>query len=121
MRNWINLVESTEPTLTFNNRENCWDFEGFSVHGELLGSPDSCLGVSSFSSLQSGQGNGEKALRWIKTQCPLLHVYDPGQPGDDSFAFWHRMCEKGIVDTMEDEDGNVIYREGDWADGWPDA
>lgn len=118
MRNWINLLESTEPTFVFDDKDDCWVFDGFGVHSELLGSPQNGLGVMTFSSLVNGRGNAEKALRWLKGQCPALHVYDPGQPEDESFAFWKHMCDKGLVDTMEDEDNNVIYREGDWADGW---
>jgi hypothetical protein len=116
MRNWIDLFENSEPTLEFDHREDCWTFNGFHVYAELLGDPKQCLGIMSFSSGESGQGNGERAMRWLKEHVPAIHVYDPGQPGTEAFAFWKRMCDKGIIDSMEDEDNNIIYRDGEWTE-----
>lgn len=118
MRKWIDLLESDTPSLVFDHAEDCWEFNGFGAHALLLGDPDTCLGVMSFTSCDKGQGNGERALRWIKehAKCPAIHVYDPGERGTDSFLFWEKMCQRGLVNSMEDADMNIIYRDGEWAE-----
>lgn len=98
----------TEPKLTFNPREGVWEFEGFSVYADLVGDPKKNVGVSSFTSAESGNGNAERALRWLKQKCRRVGVYDPGAPDTDSYGFWKRMVEKGLIDWMEDEDGDPI-------------
>lgn len=109
MRHYMDIIrEATEPTLQFNEREGVWEFYGFEVHVELLGDPKRNLGVSSFTSMQNGKGNGERALRWLKQHCPKIGAYDPGAPGTDSYGFWKRMVEKGLIDWMEDEDGDPM-------------
>ena len=108
MRKWIALVENAEPSLMFNTNEDCWIFTGFGVYGELLGDPENSLGIASFSSETPGKGNGERALRWLKDHCPLVGAYDPGETGSDSYAFWSRMHEKGLLDWAVDDSGDPI-------------
>ena len=109
MRHYMDIItEATEPTLAFDPREGVWVFQGFDVHAELLGDPKRNLGVSMFTSMVSGKGNAERALRWLKQHCPKVGAYDPGEPGTDSYDFWKRMVEKGLIDWMEDEDGDPM-------------
>ena len=109
MRHYMDIIrEANEPTLQFDPREDAWVFQGFGVHTVLVGDPEHNLGVSEFTSTQHGSGNGERALRWLKQHCPKIGAYDPGQPGTDSYGFWKRMVEKGLIDWMEDEDGDPM-------------
>ena len=115
MRKWIEIIrEADEPiTFEFDPSEDAYRFDGFGVYAILLGGSTIC----EFGSSESGQGNGEKAIRWLKDHCEELCVSDPGEPGTDSFGFWAAMCRKGLIDAMEDEHNNIIYQDGSFVQG----
>lgn len=118
MREFINIVTEnlTEPTIT-DLGDGGYEFNGFDVHAELGGNE-----IGSFTSNNDGLGNGKKAVAWLKNYFGELSVYDPGFPNEnpDSFAFWKRMAEHGLVDQINAVNGFPIYKDGKWNLNWED-
>ena len=117
MRNFINMITESAVSLNFSTSEDCWEFEGFGVYASMMGHQDQTMPTSvsiyEFTSTNSGSGNGEKALRWLRDNgVEFIGVDDPGDPEEnpESWGFWSAMCEKGLIDQMADEDGDIIYK-----------
>jgi predicted nucleotidyltransferase len=72
--------------------------------------------IYEFSSRYPKQGNGREAVRWIKKKYHYVVVIDPGDPHEnpDSFFFWSRLAESGLIDEMQSGDGDTIYKQGRW-------
>jgi hypothetical protein len=72
--------------------------------------------ITGFSSHYGGNGYGRRALAWMAANLGPITVADPGKPYEnpDSFGFWKRMAEEGLIHRIEDEDNIEIYREGVW-------
>lgn len=114
MRKYIDIVESqSAPILEYDPSEQAYVFTGYDVRAVMMGTPEKGVLIYEFSSQSAGSGNGERALRWLQANYASIEVSDPGEPGTPSRAFWDRMCDKGLVDAMEDDANNVIYRKLD--------
>lgn len=114
MRNFINIIENQEPTIVDHDGDGYFEFNGFGVHAEIGGNE-----IGTFTSMKSGQGNGRRAVAWLKNHFGELVVDDPGFPFEnpDSFAFWKRMAEDGLVDRI-DMRGTAIFHDGKWDLDW---
>ena len=91
------------------------------VRAVLTGDPENGLTIHEFTSFSGGQGNGERAVRWLKNKCGSLLISDPGTKHDspNALAFWTNLCSKGLIDEMIDREGSVIYTDGRWL--YPDG
>lgn len=76
--------------------------------------------IYEFTSHISRQGNGRQAVVWMKKKFRYLVVIDPGDPYEtpDSFGFWSKLAQEGLIDEMQDGDGDTIYKRGRWLVSW---
>ena len=115
MRSLINLVESVtfDPKISYIRGEE--EYNDGSVHAEVA-TGDGCIAIYSFTSTVKGQGNGRRAVRWMKETFGKVVVIDPGVPDEspDSFLFWKKLADHGLIDRIEDANNDVIFRDGEW-------
>lgn len=92
--------------------------------GMVFGSVDSglhegvkTLTISEWSSHIPSHGNAERALRWLRDQgygfiaANGVGTIEDGV-GDVATDFWLHMAEKGLVDELIDDDGNLLDIQG---------
>lgn len=65
--------------------------------------------IYGFQSEESGKGLGRKTLQWLRQFFQDITVMDPGHQGSDSWEFWVKMVQEGLVQRLTDEDGLVDY------------
>lgn len=113
MREWIDLFESNEPKIHYTDEG--YEFNGFGVHAVVDIHIPTGITIWELSSSDNGKGNATKALRWMKENYGLITVVDPGSPsGGESWTFWSKMADRGLVDMMLDRNDRPIYKEGAW-------
>ena len=113
MRDIINLLEDFNPRITGNGGSE--EYQDGSIHADVSPFEDGIV-IHTFSSRAGGKGNGRRALAWMKQTFGSIVVNDPGVPSEnpDSFTFWKKMADEGLISRMEDEYGDVIYDNGQW-------
>jgi len=84
-----------------------WRSEDGSVGGEIDIGED-YVAIYEWWSNSPGMGDTEKALLELKRHGPIHVVGIGNSPDDPSWKYWVRMREKGLVNTLEDDEGNKI-------------
>lgn len=106
-----------EPTITpTNDGEDWYEYRDGDVIALLNSNLANWCEINEISSFEPGQGNGRKAVEWLRAKFNIVNVNDPGNEIDSpaAFSFWRRLTEAGLIAEMTDENGNVIYRDGNW-------
>lgn len=69
---------------------------------------DACS-ILEWSSTRPGQGRTEAALRELRCVYGHVHVNGIGRgPDDPSWTYWMHMARKGLVDSLEDDEGRPV-------------
>lgn len=96
----LDIEPSTDSVVNFKDSNGCY---GEAEFGENF------VSIYWFSSSETGKGNAEKTLRELKQMYNMISVIGAGRYEDDlSMTFWKRMLEKGIVDYVEDDEGQEV-------------
>jgi len=93
--------------------EQYWDG---AVHAEIGTDMETYVAIYSFSSHYAGNGYGRRAVKWLGETIGQITVVDPGKPHENpnSFAFWKKLAEEGLIHRMEDDENIEIFRDGVW-------
>ena len=122
MREFMKIVENVddktfkEPHLEYDETNDEYHFYGYGVWSEMNGKKGKYVWITSFHSNAPGQGNARKAIIWLKKHFNKIGVSDPGYPDENlnSFMFWKKLCSEGLIDTMQDPEGWILYLDGQW-------
>ena len=122
MRDLMKILEGVdektfgEPHLEYNEQSDEYHFYGYGVWSEMNGKKGKYVWITSFHSNAPGQGNARKAVAWLKNRFKNICVNDPGFPDEnlDSFMFWKKLCREGLITTMQDGEGWVLFNNGEW-------
>lgn len=67
------------------------------------------LAIYEWNSFEPGKGNTLVVLQMFRRTYTVIHVVGIGSsPADPSWAYWQKMAARGLVDSLEDDDGNTI-------------
>lgn len=109
-------MAKTSKITKSKNENDIWEYKDGQVLATLNSDGKTYCEIMEFSSYEPGNGHGRSALKWLKKKFPELSVSDPGTEEEtpESFGFWRRMADDGLIHSMTDENSNVIFDNGSW-------
>jgi hypothetical protein len=78
------------------------------------------LSIFEFSSRKAGEGNARRALRRLRRHFPTILATSIGyEPADDSWKFWKKMYDEGLVDELYADENSPHGRGSGGPEGNP--
>jgi len=69
------------------------------------------LAIYEFWSDVPGQGNAKRALKELRKKYTWIVVLNIGHhPNAKSWKFWMKMARDGLVDELEDDENNTVFK-----------
>lgn len=98
-----------ESIVLLDEIDGKWKSKDGTVCVDIVGIAGEYVSIHSFSSLEDGKGNARRALKELKDKFNFVAAIGIGmEPTDPSWKFWVYMKEEGLVDKLEDDEGNTV-------------